>query len=250
VIVAIIWGIKLLRRWSAHEIAPNLRQRWIEREMDRELASLEARQAARSASPGGRGANGAARQGSHDARSLVRELGEDPASPESVGWAREALRQAERVASAPRRAGPREVALDELIEGALEAVRERRERAGVALHTEFDSRGPLRADPQALRRLLTEALSCALEARERAASGEGKLDVHVGENLAGTRVWVRIRPGPAALDAADLPTLLRPFYRESNDAGEPEFLLEFDKHGASHEPREASPRTSPDEPDA
>jgi hypothetical protein len=95
----------------------------------------------------------------------------------------------------PAASRPRLVAvrLVELAEAALTARAQRIQRGGVALRREADADGVVSGDRELLQQALGELLDAALDELELAGDPSPRLDVEVGESLAGTEVWLRVR---------------------------------------------------------
>jgi hypothetical protein len=99
------------------------------------------------------------------------------------------------------------VRLVEVAEGALTARAERIERGRVAVRRVADADGIVSADPALLEQALGELLDAALDELELAGDPSPRLEVEVGESLAGTEVWLRVRAegsrpgGPTAAPA-------------------------------------------------
>lgn len=102
----------------------------------------------------------------------------------------------------PARAAPRppareerveEVHLAEVVESALDGLRQRFARDGVALERRLDGRGTLRGDAGELCEVLVQVLGRALDGLAESRTPEPRIEVEMGENLAGSAVWVRVR---------------------------------------------------------
>jgi signal transduction histidine kinase len=233
VAVAFFWGIGLAKKYFALVAAPRLRRRWIDGEVERELQSKLS---------GERRALGAAHARSMEelsasiaheirnpitaAKSLLQQMGEDPEPKENQAYARVALEELERVERSishllrfAREEEMRvaELRMVEVVESALALCQDRIARGGVEVRREIDAEGVLRGDAEQLRRALANLLGNALDALEAARTPAPRIDVAVGENLAGTEVWVRIRDNGPGLDAEGLAKLFRPFHTTKPD---------------------------------
>ncbi len=211
IVVGLIWGARIVRRYADLELLPGLRRRWVEREMSRARAErgLDARD------PG-------------VARDVVEGAGDDARSAENLRRARralESLRALEREAAAAR-----EVSLGELVEGALVANGARLRSARVEVVRELDG-ALVHADPVALERVIGELVESAVDATLRAAGPERRIAVRAGQNLAGTEAWVRISHAGPPLDPRGLREAVRPFYVA--EPGAPEFRLVLPRRGAA-----------------
>jgi signal transduction histidine kinase len=232
-IVAFFWGIDLAKKYFSVVAAPRLRRRWIEREVDRELEQKL---------PGERRTLGEAHARSMEelsasiaheirnpitaAKSLLQQIGEDPEPKENQAYARVALEELDRVERSIshllRYAREEEirvadVRLEEVVESALAVCADRIARAGVEVRREIDAPGALRGDPEQLRRAIVNLVANALDALEEGRTPSPRIDVALGENLAGTEVWLRIRDNGPGLDAGALAKLFRPFQTTRTD---------------------------------
>ena len=114
----------------------------------------------------------------------------------------------------------REMQLQEVLESALDTLRDRIDSAGVKLALEVDCEGSMEGDPEKLRRVLINLVGNALDAFEEVGTRDPNLEVALGENLAGTEVWVRIKDNVGGMDAETQKKIFRPFYTsKSNGTG-------------------------------
>ena len=134
------------------------------------------------------------------AKSLVQQMGEDPAPPgrtsatprwRSTSSTGSSARSRTCCASRARKtfAGDRAAAGPTSLDSALETFHERFARARCAIEREIDTDGAMRGDPEKLRRVLINLIGNALDALEE--SGDLRtptLEVMAGENLAGTEL--------------------------------------------------------------
>jgi C4-dicarboxylate-specific signal transduction histidine kinase len=111
-----------------------------------------------------------------------------------------------------------ELRLDELVASALESFRDRFATSRVELSTDLGADPVLRGDAEKLRRVLINLIGNALDALEGAAVAAPKIEVMVGENLAGTECWVRVRDNGPGIDPETLARIFSPFYT-SKDHG-------------------------------
>ncbi len=123
-----------------------------------------------------------------------------------AGYDRAALGELERVersVSRELRAQGRlalaELRLADVVESALASLRSRAAEQGVSLERRLDADANLRGDAEKLGQALTGVVSQALDALAASRSASPRIEVELGENLAGSAVWVRVRDnGPAA----------------------------------------------------
>jgi signal transduction histidine kinase len=155
------------------------------------------------------------------AKSLVQQMGEDPASGENVEYARVALEELERVERSVshllRFARDEEVVFEELrmaevVREAVQGLEERAGRLGVELRAEADAEGRLRGDAEKLRRVIVNLVGNALDALEGAATAQPRVLVQTGESLAGTEVWVRVRDNGPGIAAEEQARVFGPFH--------------------------------------
>ncbi len=229
IIVGLCWGWKLFRRYSDLNIMPGLRRRWVNAELeqdDRWEAGVDA--VDRAFEP------------DRAASQLVRRLGDDPASGDNLERAREALEGVQKLesaaggdpdarAGAARRRRVRQVRMDELVDHAVHSLRDRLERSRVEVTREFDSAGVLWADPIGLQQVVTQLIGSAVNAFETADVRRPRLEILMGENLAGNEVWMRVRHNGPALELEKLHEIVRPFYVPDHDGASSEFRLTLDK---------------------
>jgi signal transduction histidine kinase len=155
------------------------------------------------------------------AKSLVQQMEEEPGAPENVEYARVALEELSRVERSVshllRFARDEElrmgvVRLADVVDSALETFRDRAARTGIRLERAIDAQGEIRGDAEKLRRVVINLVSNALDAIDGSRPGSGKVAVGVGENLAGSEVWLRVADDGPGLDAEALRRIWSPFY--------------------------------------
>ena len=202
VVVAICWGLKLWTRYSRLHVAPRLREHWTERELERQARRAPRRRARH------RGASEPS-----EARDLLERVGDDPDSSVNLQLARDALADAERFSASESSTSEASSAhgiafnVADVLEQTLASQRERLERGGIGLSVEFDSVGRIRADASQLATAFCEVLESAIDSLEASQTAEPRIEVEMGENLARTQVWVRIRhngPGPGSRDDEEI----------------------------------------------
>ena len=233
VIVAFFWGIDLAKKSFSVFAAPRLRRRWIEREVDRELEQKLSGERRSLGEAHARSMEELSASIAHEirnpitaAKSLLQQIGEDPEPKENQAYARVALEELGRVERSIshllRFAREEEMRVAELrlldvVESALGVCQDRIARAGVEVRREIDAAGALRGDAEQLRRAIVNLLTNALDALEQGRTPSPRIDVALGENLAGTEVWLRIRDNGPGLDAEALARLFRPFHTTKAD---------------------------------
>jgi signal transduction histidine kinase len=228
-IVALAWGIGVASHWAS-AVAPTLRKRWIEQEVHRRVGRTvtEERRALEGAHA--RSLEELSASIAHEirnpitaAKSLVQQMGEDPASRENVEYAKVALEELDRVERSishllrfAREEALRvsEVRLPDVLDGALESFRDRIARRGVRVSRAFDGSGTMRGDTEKLRRVAINLIGNALDAMEQAETRDPRLELAAGDNLAGSEVWATIRDNGPGIPAQAKERIFRPFYTE------------------------------------
>jgi two-component system sensor histidine kinase HydH len=233
-IVALAWGIGIASHYFAALVAPTLRRRYIEREVKSEVERNVPRERRHIEDKHVRSLEELSASIAHEirnpitaAKSLVQQMGEDPASSENVDYAKVAIEELDRVersvAHLLRYAREEDVhmtdvRLADVIESGLDTFRERIAASGVQLKTELGTDFVLRGDPEKLRRVLINLVGNALDALDGKAMPDPTIEVMAGENLAGTECWVRVRDNGPGIDPETLSKIFSPFYT-SKDSG-------------------------------
>jgi signal transduction histidine kinase len=204
------------------------------------------------------------------AKSLVQQIGEDPSALDNPEYASVALQELERVERSIshllRFAREEEMRTDhivmaEVLESALETFRDRAAREGVEIVQQFDCQGRMPGDAEKLRRVAINLIGNALDSIIDAGVDKPRIEVSMGENLAGNEVWVRIVDNGVGIEQETIEKIFNPFYTSKEHGtglGLPitkklveahggaievssrrgrgaEFLLTFPKDGASGE---------------
>jgi signal transduction histidine kinase len=233
-IVAMAWGIGVGSHYFAAMVAPGLRRRFIEREVRSEIQRSAPRERRHMESQHVRSLEELSASIAHEirnpitaAKSLVQQMGEDPASGENVDYAKVAIEELDRVersvAHLLRYAREEDlqlsdIRLDEVVESALESFRDRLAHSGVELVTDLGTDHVLRGDAEKLRRVLINLIGNALDALEGAGVAAPRIEVLAGENLAGSECWVRVRDNGPGISPETLARIFSPFYT-SKDHG-------------------------------
>jgi signal transduction histidine kinase len=235
-IVALFWGIGVFFHYFGVIVAPGLRERLVDREVNREVAQSVKRERRSLEGKHARSLEQLSASIAHEirnpitaAKSLVQQMGEDPASRENVSYAKVALDELDRVERSishllryarEEEIEIREVQISDVVDSALETFRDRLERAGVQIDSELEFQGNMRGDSEKLRRVIINLIGNALDALESSGCEDPRLQVGVGENLAGTEVWVRVRDNGPGIDPETLSKIFSPFYTsKSNGTG-------------------------------
>lgn len=155
------------------------------------------------------------------AKSLVQQMGEDPQASENLEYAKVALGELERVERSvshllrfarEERLDAREFALAGVVDGAVAALRDRMESAGVVVRRQFDSDGMMLGDPEHLRRVVLNLVGNAVDALTEKGTPNPTVSIELGENLAGTEVWLRVRDNGPGIPHDELDQIFSPFH--------------------------------------
>jgi signal transduction histidine kinase len=229
VVIGVVWGLKLFKQFGKRFVEPALSERWVEREVRRQLHSevperrrqLEGQHARRMEEIAA-GVAHEIRNPITAAKSLVQQMGEDPASGENVEYAKVALEELNRVERSIshllRYAREEElrlgdVALGDVIASALETFRERvANGSGVEVTSRVDGACRLRGDGEKLRRVVINLVGNALDALAEAKPPSPRVEVEAGESLSGSEVWLRVRDNGRGIDPERLERIWSPFY--------------------------------------
>jgi signal transduction histidine kinase len=227
-IVGICWGICLARDVIKKHLEPTLRQRWIEREVYRQLDHTVSEERRELEGEHTRHIEEISASIAHEirnpitaAKSLVQQMGEDPASPENVEYAEVALDELDRVEKSishllrfAREEDFRisEMRMAEVIPSAVETFRDRLDRSGVEIFMAIDADGTMHGDPEKLRRVIINLISNALDALQASETPRPRIEIQTGENLAATEVWLRVRDNGPGIDPERLREIFSPFF--------------------------------------
>ena len=110
-----------------------------------------------------------------------------------------------------------ELQMADVVESALETFRDRIEHAGIRIGRSLDCQGAMIGDAEQLRRVAINLVGNALDALEEAATSDPRIDVAVGENLAGSEVWVRVRDNGPGIDPDAREKIFSPLYTSKTD---------------------------------
>jgi two-component system sensor histidine kinase AtoS len=129
-------------------------------------------------------------------------MSEEPNSLDNPEYARVAVEELERVERSithllrfARDEDMRvtDVRMVDVLESALETFRDRAVRDGVEITRNFDTEGLVQGDADKLRRIIINLVGNGIDAMTEARVERPQLGMSMGENLAGTEVWVRVR---------------------------------------------------------
>ncbi len=205
VIVALAWGIGLAIHATVALFALGLRERWIDEELARELPAALADERRSAGQEHQKDVERLAASLAHDirnpiaaAKSLLRQIGEEPRAETTPEYARVAEQELDRVEASIAhllrfaREEPvklSDVRLRDVVSSAIDVTRER--TTGVRVETEVPDLA-LRADPDALRRALANLLTNAADAARASSEDRREVRVEGGASLDGAAAWIRV----------------------------------------------------------
>ena len=227
-IVLVVGGAKLSRKFYELVLEPKLRQRFVREEIEKQVQAGLSQERQLLEGAHARSMEQLSASIAHEirnpitaAKSLVQQMGEDPAASDNVGYAKVALDELDRVERSIshllRFARDEEIRitsieLSDVVDSALETFRDRLERIAVDVRREIDTDRAMRGDREKLRRVLINLLGNALDALEESDTEHPTIEITAGENLAGTEDWIRIRDNGPGMDPESLHKIFSPFY--------------------------------------
>ena len=122
-----------------------------------------------------------------------------------------------------------------VVSSAVDSLRERAARTGVALRVDAEAAGTLIGDPEQLRRLVINLVGNALDSQP---SPPPRIDVEAGRNLAGSEVWLRVRDNGPGIERERLDKIWTPFHTSKSQGtglGLPIARKIAESHGGSIE---------------
>ena len=231
-IVALSWGIGLSVHGYFAVAVPSLRKRWMRDELETHGTEALLGERTELAGRHARSLEVLSASIAHEirnpitaARSLVAQIGEDPAAPENAEYAKVALAELDRVERSithllryARDESPRltTVSLVELVDSAMETLRDPIQKSGVIVTRTIDRDVTLQVDAEQLRRVVMNLVVNALEAL--VGTPDACIEIEGGESLAGTETWLRVRDNGPGIPADQLDRVFEPF-RTSKDKG-------------------------------
>ncbi len=225
--VAVFWGIGVACHWFAMQ-GPELRRRWVEDEVNKKLTSSVHQERRVMKTQHNRSMEELTASIAHEirnpitaAKSLVQQMGEDPAADDNIEYAKVALEELDRVERSVSHllkfardedVHMSDMTMSDVIEAALDTFQDRIQSLGVEIHKELDAEGAMRGDPEKLRRVIINLFGNALDALEQSGTRNPSVAIQAGENLAGTEVWVRIRDNGPGMEPERVDKIFKPFY--------------------------------------
>ena len=227
-IVALAWGIALSIHGFFAVVAPQLREVWIEDEMRNLRGEVQRDRRVRSTSHA-KNLEQLSASIAHEirnpitaAKSLVQQMGEDPASEENLEYARVALDELDRVEASIShllryaREEPVQltrVRVEDVIDSALDTLGPRLRESRVRVDTDLDGPVEVSADPDKTRQVILNLVSNAIDALENGAPNEEPVvSVAAGRNLSGTGSWVRVRDNGPGISPERVEKIFDPFF--------------------------------------
>ncbi len=228
IIVLIFWGSGYLKQAYRLVIEPRMRERFLEEEVNKQVHAhvIDERRAlegehARSMQDLSASIAHEIRNPITAAKSLVQQMEEEPSARENVEYARVALEELSRVERSVshllRFARDEEmqvapIRMADVVDSALETFRDRIARGGIEIDRRIDTEGELQGDAEKLRRVVINLVGNAIDALDESGTQSPHIDVQLGENLAGTQVWLRIADNGPGIDETVLQKMFSPFY--------------------------------------
>lgn len=228
IVVALAWGIGLASHGYSAVIAPGLSKRWLEEEYRLRLGPST--EMARRQIEGRHSKNLETLSASlaHEirnpitaAKSLVQQMGEDPAATENVEYARVALDELDRVersiAHLLRYAReedikPEVMVLSDVVNSAVETFTDRIARSGIDVEEAVEDTTRMRGDPEQLRRVVINLVGNAMDELEESSVSSPRITITGGCNLAGTEVWMKVKDNGPGIEAERLNLVFSPFH--------------------------------------
>jgi len=227
-IVALGGGIAVFCHYLWALAAPRYRDRWVEREVGARSQTKVKSERREVGTRSRRSLEDLSASIAHEirnpitaAKSLVQQMGEDPASNENLEYAGLALSELDRVERSishllryARDEEPRfsVMTLAGAARDASEGLRERAAAHGIELVVEFDREGEMRGDPEKLRRVIENLVSNAIDALAASETVLARVELLGGENLAGTEVWLRVVDNGPGIPVDEQERIWSPFY--------------------------------------
>jgi signal transduction histidine kinase len=104
------------------------------------------------------------------------------------------------------------VRMADVVDSALETFRDRLARTGIEVERRLATEGRIEGDAEQLRRAVINLVGNAVDAASETDTPPGRIGIHLGENLAGTGVWLRVTDNGPGLDGVALAKMWSPFY--------------------------------------
>jgi signal transduction histidine kinase len=227
-VVLICGGGRRLKDLYELVLEPKLRQKFVEKEVEKQVHATLSKERRLLEGEHARSLEQLSASIAHEirnpitaAKSLVQQMEEDPRAAENLEYARVALEELNRVERSVSHLlrfardegmGIGDMRMADVIDSALETFRDRLARTGIALEQRIDCEGAMRGDAEKLRRVVINLVGNALDALEEGRTENPRLFVEMGENLAGSEVWLRIRDNGPGIEPQAVERMFSPFY--------------------------------------
>lgn len=227
-IVAMAWGIGLAIQGFYAIVAPDLRKRWVEDEVQGRLLTAVGTERRLLQGQHSRSIEELSASIAHEirnpitaAKSLVQQMGEDPASEENVEYAKIAIEELDRVERSIshllRYARDEEmrteaVRMGDVIDSALETFRDRLEKSTIRVEMDLDGVVEMKGDPEKLRRVVINLVGNALDELEAANVSDPHVRISCGHNLAGTELWLKVADNGPGIEPERAAKIFSPFF--------------------------------------
>jgi len=228
VIVSFFWGISVARKAYRIFYEPQLRDRLIGDEVRKRVKTTVTEERQQLEGEHARSLEKLSASIAHEirnpitaAKSLVQQMGEEPTATDNVEYARVALQELNRVEKSishllryareeEMRTSP--IHMSDVLDSALETFRERASRERIEIVRQFDCEGAMQGDAEQLRRVVINLIGNAMDAVGGTDRDKPRILVAMGENLAGTEVWVRIEDNGPGMDEEQRDRVFNPFF--------------------------------------
>jgi signal transduction histidine kinase len=226
-ILLVVWGIGLSRRFFGLMVEPGLRERLVEEEVHKQVHENVSREKVSLEGEHSRDLEQLSASIAHEirnpitaAKSLVQQMSEEPSSPDNAEYARVAVEELARVERSithllrfARDEDMRvsDVRMVDVLESALETFRDRAARDAVEITNVFDTEGLVEGDADKLRRIVINLVGNGIDALAESQVESPRMEISMGENLAGTEVWVRIADNGVGIPAELREKIFAPF---------------------------------------
>jgi signal transduction histidine kinase len=228
IIFLVFSGAKNFRKFYGLVLEPRMRERYLREEVAKQVHAQLSQERQLMEGEHARSMQELSASIAHEirnpitaAKSLVQQMEEDPGAVQNVEYAHVALEELSRVERSVshllRFARDEEmrvstVRMADVVDSALETFRDRLERSGIALERHIDADGEVVGDPEKLRRVVINLIGNAIDAIDESHTENGRIEVHLGENLAGSEVWLRIADNGPGVDELAVQKMFSPFY--------------------------------------
>jgi signal transduction histidine kinase len=227
-IAFLYFGVDLGRRAFRVFYEPQLRERFLQEEVQRQVVTRVRSERQHLEGEHHRSLEQLSASIAHEirnpitaAKSLIQQMSEDPGGDDREEYARVAVGELERVERSishllrfAREEDTRveSIAMEDVIESAVETFRDRCSRKGFEISRRYDAAGRIDADPERMRRVVINLLSNAIDAVEAAKVRAPDIRVSMGQNLAGNEIWLRISDNGLGMDEETRIRIFDPFF--------------------------------------